>query len=82
VIEGTGITIVRDLINAIETGDAPRCSGVDGRAALEIAVALRESHRQGGTKVTLPLSNRDLGILSIELRNDAQPARIRRLSQG
>lgn len=81
VIEGTGVTIVRDLVNAIETGSQPRCAGADGLAALEIAVALRESHRQGGAKVTLPLANRELGILSSELRNDAVPARVRRLAQ-
>jgi hypothetical protein len=80
-IEGTGVTIVRDLMNAIETGADPRCSGEDGRAALEIAVALRESHRQGGRKVAIPLADRNLGILSSELRNDAIPARVRRLSQ-
>ena len=81
VIEGTGVTIVRDLVNAIEMGSQPRCSGEDGLAALEVAVALRESHRQGGIKVTLPLANRALGILSSELRNDAVPARVRRLAQ-
>ncbi len=81
VIVGTGVTIVRDLIQAIETGNAPRCSGEDGRSALEIAVALRQSHRQGGAKVNLPLADRSLGILSGELRNDAVPARVRRLAQ-
>lgn len=80
VIEGTGVTIVRDLIHAIETGAPPRCSGDDGLAALEVAVALRESHRLGGAKVTLPLANRSLGILSSELRNDTVPARVRRLA--
>ena len=81
VIEGTGVTIVRDLIHAIATGQPPRCSGEDGRAALEVAVALRESHRQGGCKIALPLDNRELGILSSELRSDAVPARVRRLAQ-
>ena len=81
VIEGTGVTVVRDLMHAMESGDAPRCSGEDGRAALEIAVALRESHRRGGVKVMLPLQDRELGILSVELRTDALPARVRRLAQ-
>jgi predicted dehydrogenase len=81
VIEGTGSTIVRDLVDAIERGSTPRCSGEDGRAALEIAIALRESHRRGGIKVILPLADRTLGILSSELRNDAVPARVRRLAQ-
>jgi predicted dehydrogenase len=77
-IEATGVTIVRDLINAIETGNDPRCSGEDGRAALEIAIALRESHRRGGIKVRLPLEDRELGILSSETKNDAVPVRVRR----
>lgn len=81
VIEGTGVSIVRDLINAIAMGDAPRCSGEDGRAALEIAIALRQSHRLGGAKVNLPIADRTLGILSSELRNDTVPARVRRLAQ-
>jgi hypothetical protein len=32
--------------------------GEDGRQALEIAIALRESHRRGGVKVNLPLEDR------------------------
>jgi predicted dehydrogenase len=78
-MQGTGLTIIEDLVHAIESGQLPRCSGEDGRAALEIAVALRESHRRGGTKVTLPLADRSLAIRSAETLNDAEPARIRRL---
>ncbi len=78
-MQGMGLTIVDDLINAIENGDSPKCSGEDGRAALEIAIALRESHRHGGVKMPLPIENRHLRILSSEIRNDDTPARIRRL---
>lgn len=81
-IPGTGLTVVADLVNAIETGQPPRCSGVDGLAALEVALALRESHRQGGCKVVLPLADRSLRILSAEIKNDSVPARVRRLQQG
>lgn len=80
-MQGMGITIVNDLIHAIETGQPPRCSGVDGRAALEIAMALRESHRQGGVKVALPLADRSLQIISVETKGDDTPARIRRLQR-
>ena len=52
-----------------------------GRAALEVAVGLRESHRRGGAKVDLPLADRNLGIQSIEIANDDVPARVRRLQQ-
>ena len=81
-IQGMGLTIVADLINAIETGEPPKCSGEDARAALEIAIGLRESHRLGGVKVGLPLSDRGLRILSLEIGGDSIPARIRRERAG
>jgi len=78
-IPGMGITIVNDIIDAIEHGGSPRCSGADGRAALEIAIALRTSHQRGGIRIDLPLENRALGIQSSEIFQDDIPARIRRL---
>ena len=80
-MQGVGLTIVEDLVAAIETGSQPRCSGEDGRAALEIAIALRESHRRGGVKVGLPLEDRSLYIRSSETLRGDEPARIRRLKQ-
>ncbi|MBX3010976.1 MAG: Gfo/Idh/MocA family oxidoreductase [Caldilineaceae bacterium] len=80
-MQGMGLTIVDDLINAVETGQPPRCSGEDGRAALEIALALRESHRQGGIKISLPLADRTLHMVSVETKGDDTPARIRRLQK-
>ncbi len=77
-MQGTGLTIVEDLIESAQTGRQPKASGEDGRAALEIAIALRESHRRGGVRVALPIADRSLQIRSYEtLRGDA-PARIRR----
>ncbi|RKU13168.1 hypothetical protein C6501_09860 [Candidatus Poribacteria bacterium] len=78
-MQGMGLTIVDDIINAIENGGSPKCSDEDGRAALEIAIALRESHRRGGVKVNLPIEDRSLRILSSEIHGDDTPARIRRL---
>lgn len=78
-IHGMGLTIIDDLISSVENGHDPRCSGEDGLEAFEVAVALRESHRRGGEKVTLPLENRTLGILSSEIQEDSEPARVRRL---
>ena len=69
-------------MDCIETGKQPRCSGQDGRKALEIAIAMRESHRQGGRRVDLPLPDRSLRILSSEIRSDAVPARVRRLQSN
>ena len=79
--EGQGITVVNDLIDAIENNRPPRCSGADGRAALEVAIALRESHRQGGIRIDLPIADRSLKIFSNETHADHTPARIRRLKQ-
>lgn len=78
VIEGIGIVVVKDLIAGIEQGTKPLCSELDGHEALEVAVALRESHRRGGQRVDLPLADRSLRILSSEIRNDDVPARVRR----
>ena len=77
-IPGMGLAVVADLVRGIETGAPPRCSAEDGRKALEIAIALRESHRLGGRRVDLPLADRSLRILSVEIAQDAVPARIRR----
>lgn len=77
-MQGMGLTLMEDLVTAIEAGQPPRASGKDGLAALEIAIALRESHRRGGAKVSLPLVDRSLEIRSLEIRQDAVPARIRR----
>ena len=59
-LQASGLAIVEDLVSAINGGPAPQCSGEDGRDALEVAIAMRESHRRGGDRVSLPLANRDL----------------------
>jgi predicted dehydrogenase len=51
------VWIVRDLMDAIERDRQPRGSMYDGRAALEMILAVYESQRQGRT-VNLPLQNR------------------------
>ena len=56
--EGTGIlNAARDLVSAIETGAEPRCTGRDGRAAIEVIMALYEAERRGHEKVHLPLGD-------------------------
>ena len=77
-MQGMGLTILEDLASAVEAGHPPRCSGADGLAALEVAVALRESHRRGGARVNLPVEDRSLAIRSAETLQGEQPARIRR----
>ena len=46
-----------DLIRAIETDTQPKGSMYDGRAALEMILAIYESHRLNA-RVELPLKNR------------------------
>ena len=77
-VQGTGLTIVDDLISSVEDDHDPRCSGRDGLAALEIAIALRASHRGGGVRIDLPLEDRSLKIQSQETFQDDVPARVRR----
>jgi predicted dehydrogenase len=55
--QGTPIlNAARDLAQAIHTGSEPRCTGTDGRAALEVIMAFYESERRGHRKVMLPLA--------------------------
>jgi predicted dehydrogenase len=54
---------VRDAIECLETGKSPNASGEFGLHLLEVAIAVRESHRRGNTRIDLPLADRSLGIL-------------------
>ncbi len=52
--EGQGILhAAKDLVHAIETGAETRSTGEDGRAAIEIIMALYEAQRTGNAKVEL-----------------------------
>jgi predicted dehydrogenase len=51
------VWIARDLLDAIEKDRQPLGSMNDGRAALEMILAVYESHRAGGP-VEIPLKNR------------------------
>ncbi len=76
-VESPNARAVRDLLACIETGKEPNCSGADALHALEIAVAMRQSHRHGGVRVDLPLADRSLRIYSRETRGDSEPAVVR-----
>jgi predicted dehydrogenase len=69
---------VEDLIAGVATGKEPNCNGEAARHALEIAIALRESHRRGGVRVDLPLADRTLRINAAETLHGDEPAIIRR----
>ncbi|NUQ00570.1 MAG: Gfo/Idh/MocA family oxidoreductase [Armatimonadetes bacterium] len=57
------VNAVYNLIECIEQGREPNCSGKDGRAALEIAIALRQSHRERA-RIDLPLADRSLKMVA------------------
>jgi len=49
---------VRDLLGSIQENRAPLCSAADGRTVLEMTMGVFSSHVKGGSRVTLPLENR------------------------
>ena len=81
-MQGMGLTIIEDILGAVESGGKPRCGAIDARASLEVAIGLRESHRRGFARVDLPLEDRSLGIISAEVPDDDVPARVRSLQAG
>ena len=56
------VDAIEGVARSIEAGQETVAPGEYGREALEIAIALRESHRRGGTRVDLPLHDRSLGL--------------------
>jgi UDP-N-acetyl-2-amino-2-deoxyglucuronate dehydrogenase len=49
----------RDLVECIEQRREPRCNGQDGRAAMELIMAIYESQRRDNARVTLPLGTQE-----------------------
>ena len=56
------IATAQSMIDALDNDSEPTGSGDNGRKVLEIAIAMRESHRQGHVPIRLPLENRSLRI--------------------
>jgi len=56
------VDAIEGICRSIEAGEEKICPGEFGREALEIAIAMRESHRSGGVKIELPLENRNSRI--------------------
>ena len=56
------IATVQAIVDALENDTQPIGSGDNGRRVLEIAIALRQSHRQGHAPVALPLHDRSLRL--------------------
>ena len=64
------IASVQSIVDALEQDIEPRGSGDNGRKVLEIAIALRESHRRGHAPVRLPLEDRSLRLFPKSSRMD------------
>jgi predicted dehydrogenase len=77
-IDSPNVRAIRDILHCTETGDQPLSSGEDGRHDLEVAVALRESHRQGGKRIDLPFPDRSQKINSYEVLLGDEPRAIAR----
>ena len=59
---------IQAIVDCLELGVPPRCSGENMAKVLEILIALRESHRRGHAPVKLPLEDRSLHIEPLPYR--------------
>ena len=59
---------VQSIVDSLEKGTEPACPGDSMRKAMEIAIALRESHRRGHAPVKLPLKDRTLKLFPVRGR--------------
>ncbi len=57
------VDALEGVARSIEAGEATICPGEFGREAMEIAIALRESHRRGNVRIDLPLEDRSLKLI-------------------
>ena len=62
---GWGFNILKDLVDAYESG-RPSLGNVEVTHHItEACIAIAESHRRGGTWVSLPLESRDLYVFHV-----------------
>lgn len=54
------VDAIEGVCKSIEKGREEICPGEYGREALEIGIAIRESHRRGNSRIDLPLEDRSL----------------------
>ncbi len=62
------VASVQSIVDALELNIEPRSSGDNGRKVLEMAIAIRESHRRGHAPVKLPLADRGLRLFARKSR--------------
>jgi predicted dehydrogenase len=56
------VDAIEGVARSIEAGEETTCPGEFGREALEIVIAMRESHRRGGVRIDLPVADRSLRL--------------------
>lgn len=54
------VDAIEQICRCLESDETPLCPGEFGRESLEIAIGMRESHRQGNVRIDLPLQDREL----------------------
>ena len=59
---------IQSIVDSLDTGIEPRCSGGNMRKVLEIAIGLRESHRHNFAPIPFPIQDRSLKIVPYESR--------------
>jgi xylose dehydrogenase (NAD/NADP) len=59
---------IQAIVDCLDEGVPPKCSGENMAKVLEILIALRESHRRGHAPVKLPLEDRSLRIEPLPYR--------------
>ena len=53
---------IQSIVESLDQGIEPRCSGDNMRKVLEIAIGLRESHRHSFAPVKFPIKDRSLKL--------------------
>ncbi len=54
---------VKNIVNSLENQEKILCSGEDGKASLEIALAFHESSRKKSKRIYFPLKNKKLRVI-------------------
>ena len=66
---------IEALVKDLDEGTETLCPGEYGREALEIGIAIRESHLRGGEKLELPLADRSLSKWVVHVAVRRSPER-------
>jgi predicted dehydrogenase len=59
---------IQSIVEALDQGIEPRCSGANMRKVLEIAIGLRQSHRENHAPVRFPIRDRSQKIVPARSR--------------